>query len=131
MRLRWSICLHINRERAVWIVFECFVLGTQRVALKGVWRKEMMLVVERQRPKAVDRRRLIFWKCYRIAVSSIKPHTARIEVLIVILRFVWRVDQNVRLGHGSSRVIVGAKCGLVGNRRPVVRKLQPVVAELE
>src|SRR3977135_2354027 len=51
------IGLHIEGERAVGAVFQVLVLAADGVAADRVRREEMVLVVERQRPEAVDRRR--------------------------------------------------------------------------
>ena len=49
--------LIVKRQRAVGIELQRFALGAEREAIQRVGLEEMFLVVERQRPKAVDRRR--------------------------------------------------------------------------
>ena len=91
----------------------------------------MVLVVERQRPEAVHRRRLVLREGHRVAVGAVEPHARRIEVLIEILRLVRRVDEDVGFGHRRAGEVVGAEGCFVGNRAPMVRKLLAVVAEFE
>ena len=75
-----------------------------------------MLVVERQRPEPVDRRRLILREGDGVAIGAVEPRAAYVEVLIEIFRFIRRIDQNVRLGRRCAREIVGAECGSVRDR---------------
>jgi len=58
MRTSASGGLNVDRERSVRVVFQrlILVLGAERVALDLVWCKEMLRIVERQRPEAIDRR---------------------------------------------------------------------------
>ena len=91
----------------------------------------LMLVVDRQRPEPVDRRRAIFRECHGVAARAGEPVTVLVEVLVEILRLVRGVDEDVGLGDCRAREVVGAERRLVRDGAPVVRELLAVVPELE
>src|SRR4029077_14710105 len=90
-----------------------------------------MFVIKRQRPEAIDRWSLILGESHGVAVCAVEPGTGRVEVLVVVFRLVWRIDEDVRFSHCSAREVVGAEGGLVRYCAPIMRKLFAVVAELE
>src|SRR3546814_8454368 len=67
----------IEGQRAVFVALQVLVLGPERVAIEVVGMKEMKLVVERQRPEAVDRRLLPGGDGYRSG-----EHTSELQSLM-------------------------------------------------
>jgi hypothetical protein len=83
----------------------------------------VVLVVKRRRPEAIDRRRLVFGKCHRIAVRAVQPPADRVEVLIEIFCLIRRIDEDVGFRDRSASEIINAEGSFVGNCAPVVGKL--------
>jgi hypothetical protein len=59
-------CARIERERAVGVVLQRLVLRAERVAFERVGIEQVLIVVERQRPEAFDRRQLPFFENERV-----------------------------------------------------------------
>src|SRR6185369_447657 len=62
--------MHIDGQRTVSCRPQILVLGTNRITIDFVWGKEMMLVIERQRPKPSCRRKSLY-KALRCRPSQI------------------------------------------------------------
>ena len=63
----------------------------------------MVLVIKRERPETFDGRQCAAGKRDGVAVAAVQLPTIVVEILIKILRFIWCVDENVRLGDGDTR----------------------------
>ena len=87
--------MDVDGEGAVRIGLERLVLGANRVAFEFVWTEEVMLIVKRQGPEAVNGRQLPFCKGHRVAVCALKTTASPIKVLIEILRFIRFVHEDV------------------------------------
>src|SRR5215471_8183785 len=91
----------------------------------------MVFIVQRERPKAPNRRRLILCERDRVTVRPVQTLTSAVQVLIEILGLVRLVDEDVRLAHRGAGEIIGAEGCAVTLGAPVVRKLKTPITELE
>jgi hypothetical protein len=64
-------------------------------------------------------------------MRSVQASAVRIEVLIEVLRLVWRVDEDIGLRHSRTRVVVRAEGGPVVLCGPVRRQRETIVTKLE
>jgi len=90
--------LNIDRQGPVCAGLEVFVLRPDRIAVDPVRFEKLVIVVERQRPEAVARRRVIGRECDDVAIGTFETRAASVEVLIEIFRLARRVNEGVRFG---------------------------------
>ena len=108
MCLRRRIGLHVDRERTIGVCFKILVLRAEREAIDLVGDEEMLGVIDRERPESISGRRLIFREGHRIAVCAVEAFAVGVEILIDVLRFGGRIDENVGFGNCRAGEIVRA-----------------------
>ena len=79
-----ALVLHIEGERAVGGVREFSTLGADGEAVKLVRRKEVPLVVDGERPEALDWRELAFAEGQGVGLGSVEPRASAVEILIEV-----------------------------------------------
>ena len=70
----------VKRERTVGVALEVLVLGAEREALEVVGVEEMLVVVQGQRPEAVDRRLLPFRERDLVTAAAVQLAARAVEV---------------------------------------------------
>ena len=65
---------------------QLLALGADRVAVERVRREEVLLVVEGERPEALDWRELVFAEGQGVALGAVEPRTPAVEILIEVAR---------------------------------------------
>src|SRR5215468_1853176 len=121
----------VERERAVGVLRERLVLCPERVALQVVRMEEVLVVVERKRPEAIDWRGLSLGKRHRIALRADEWLASRIVVGIKVLRLVRLVIEHVGARGASAVVVVHAPLRVVNRAVPAVAGGAAVVFPLE
>src|SRR5689334_3101848 len=128
--LAGRFCAGIKRERAIGIALQGLVLCAERVAFERVRIEEVMLIVERQRPEAVDRRVLARCECDLVVAVAVERGAGRIAVGVVVLRLGRLVVEHVRLGRAGAIEVVDPGLGIVGRAIPAVAGRSSVVLPL-
>ena len=121
----------MQRQRPIRAGLEVLVLGAERVAVQLVGVKEMMMVVERQRPEPADRWERALVKGHGVGSGAVETLSVGVEVLVEVGRLSRGVDEDVGLPHRRPRQVVGSERSPVSLGAPIVRDRDADVSELE
>lgn len=93
--------------------------------------EQVLVVVERQRPEAVDGRFLSRSKQDFVAGAALELAAGAVEISVEVLRLHRPVVKHVGLGGARAVKVVDAKLRVVGRAIPAVASRTPVVLPLE
>src|SRR5262245_28538954 len=127
----WSLRAGIERERTVGITLEVFVLGAERVTLEVVSVEEMLVVVQGQRPEAVDRWLLSGSERNFVVASAGQFRASAVIVGVEILRLGRPVVEHVRFGRAGPVEVIDPKLRVVGRAIPAIAGRVSVVLPQE
>jgi hypothetical protein len=93
--------------------------------------EQVVFVIERQRPEALDRRQLSLRKSNRVRILAVELLPRAVEIAIDVFRLAGRVVIHVRLRRGRTVEVIRAPLGVVHRRIPAIAGRAAVVFPLE